>query len=305
MMDAAGIDIGGSKIEAQVFASGWQMAGKMRWPTPKGDYADQVGALAQAVRWCAAQGAQHIGISAAGLINPANGLALTANLAASGRPFARDVAASAGRSITWVNDCRALALSESRFGAAQGADPAMVLIFGTGLSGGLVTRGGLLPNFAGLGGEVGHFPLPAAPMLAHGLPVLPCGCGRKGCTETLLSAPGLARIARHVTGRDHTPEAVIAGRDRDAGLAKAWDIWLDLTCDFLITLCFTVDPAVIVIGGGLSRAPRLTDDLARALQGATFAGFAIPAIRLAQGGDASGARGAAYAAYLEGGGAHG
>jgi predicted NBD/HSP70 family sugar kinase len=307
-MRAAGIDLGGSKIEAQVFDTHWQMAGKMRWPTPKGDYGAQVDAMAQAVGWCMDQGGRGlpVGVSAAGLINPATGLALTANLAASGRPFVADITAKAGRGVTWINDCRALALSESRFGAAQGADPALALIFGTGLAGGVVSKGELMPAFAGLGGEFGHFALPAAPMLAHGLPVLQCGCGRMGCTETLLSAPGLARIAAHVTGRDYAPEAVVAGRSTHAGLAKAWEIWLELACDFLITLCFTIDPAVIVIGGGLSNAQGLVDDLTRALQGATLKGFAIPPIRLAQGGDASGARGAAYAAYMAaGGGANG
>lgn len=304
-MIAAGIDLGGTKIEAQVFDEAWQIAARQRWPTPK-DYPDLVQAMAEAVSWCAAQShagsAQRdlpVGVSAAGQINPATGLALTANLAASGKPLPADIARAAGRGMTWINDCRALALSEARFGAAQGYDPAMVLIFGTGLSGGVVVRGQIMPTFAGLGGEVGHFPLPAGPMIAHGLPVLRCGCGRAGCTETLLSAPGLARIAQHVTGRTLPPEEVIAGRAHDAGLQRAWDIWLDLACEFLITLCFTIDPAVIVIGGGLSNAPQLTDDLARALQAATLKDFAIPPLRLAQGGDASGARGAAYAAWAE------
>jgi predicted NBD/HSP70 family sugar kinase len=57
---------------------------------------------------------------------------------------------------------------------------------------------------------------------------------------------------------------------------------------------------VIVIGGGLSNAPNLGNDLTCALQAATLKDFAIPPIRLAQGGDASGARGAAYAAWHEG-----
>lgn len=300
-MSAAGIDLGGTKIEAQVFDAAWQMTARQRWPTPK-SYDDLVQAMAQAVAWCEGQSRAGlpVGVSAAGLINPATGLALTANLAASGRPFPADIARAAGRPISWINDCRALALSEARFGAAQGFDPALALIFGTGLAGGVVTSGQIMPAFAGLGGEFGHFPLPAGPMIAHGLPVLPCGCGRMGCTETLLSAPGLARIAAHVTGHMHMPEDVIAGRASDAGLQKAWAIWLELACDFLITLCFSIDPAVIVIGGGLSNAPDLADDLARALQLATLKDFAIPPIRLAQGGDASGARGAAYAAWREG-----
>ncbi len=299
-MIAAGIDLGGTKIEAQVFGDDWQLAARKRWTTPK-SYPDLVVAMAGAVAWCEAQAQKGlpIGVSAAGMINPATGLALAANLAVSGKPFPADITRAAGRPVAWINDCRALALSEAHFGAAQGFDPALALVVGTGLSGGVVTGGQVLPSFSGLGGEVGHFPLPAGPMIAHGLPVRPCGCGRAGCTETLLSAPGLAAIALHVTGQIYTPEDVIAGRSTDAGLRKAWAIWLELACDFLITLCFTIDPAVIVIGGGLSNAPNLTEDIARALQAATLKDCAIPSIRLAQGGDASGARGAAYAAWNE------
>ncbi|HLQ20249.1 MAG TPA: ROK family protein, partial [Tabrizicola sp.] len=69
--------------------------------------------------------------------------------------------------------------------------------------------------------------------------------------------------------------------------------------EFLVTLCLTIDPQVIVLGGGLSRAPGLTEDLSTRLATATLKGFPIPAIRLAEGGDASGARGAALHALNE------
>ncbi len=298
-MIAAGIDLGGTKIEAQVFAPDWSLAARQRWPTPKA-YPDLVTAMAEAIRWCEAHGADlPIGISAAGLVNPATGLALTSNLPATGKPFPADIAAAANRKIAWINDCRALTLSEAALGAAKGADPAVGLILGTGVAGGVVTGGKLLPSPAATGGEFGHFPLAAAPIVAHGLPILTCGCGRRGCTETYLSAPGLARIAAHLTGQTHSPEAIVEGRATTPAFAKAWDIWLDLATEFLITLSFTLDPQVIVIGGGLSRTPGLTDDLTRRLTEATLKGFPIPAIRLAEGGDASGARGAALHAHRE------
>ena len=298
-MIAAGIDLGGTKIEAQVFAPDWSLAARQRWPTPRA-YPDLVTAMAEAIRWCEAHGADlPIGISAAGLVNPATGLALTSNLPATGKPFPADIAAAAGRKIAWINDCRALTLSEAALGAAKGADPAVGLILGTGVAGGVVTGGKLLPSPAATGGEFGHFPLAAAPIVAHGLPILTCGCGRQGCTETYLSAPGLARIAAHLTGQTHSPEAIVEGRATTLAFAKAWDIWLDLATEFLITLSFTLDPQVIVIGGGLSRTPGLTEDLTRRLTEATLKGFPIPAIRLAEGGDASGARGAALHAHRE------
>jgi N-acetylglucosamine kinase len=296
---SAGIDLGGTKIEAQVFADDWSLSARHRWPTPK-DYPTLVSAMTTAIRWCEAQGAGlPVGISAAGLINPRTGLALTSNLPATGKPFPADIAKAAGRPVAWINDCRALTLSEASLGAARGADPAVGLILGTGVAGGVVTGGRLLPSSAATGGEFGHFPLAAAPITAHGLPILPCGCGRMGCAETYLSAPGLARIATHLTGQTHSPETIVATRAENPQFAQAWDIWLDLATEFLVTLLLTIDPQVIVLGGGLSRAPGLTDDLTQRLTQATLKGFPIPAIRLAEGGDASGARGAALHALNE------
>ncbi|MBL9074192.1 ROK family protein [Tabrizicola sp.] len=298
-MIAAGIDLGGTKIEAQVFAPDWSLAARHRWPTPK-DYPVLVAAMAEAIRWCETHGTNlPIGISAAGLVHPETGLALTSNLSATGKPFPADIATAAGRKIAWINDCRALTLSEATLGAARGADPAVGLILGTGVAGGVVTGGRLLPSPAATGGEFGHFPLAAGPVTAHNLPLLTCGCGRLGCVETYLSAPGLSRIAAHLTGQTHAPETVVAGRATTPCFAMAWDIWLDLATEFLVTLCFTLDPEVIVIGGGLSRAPGLTADLTRRLAQATLKTFPIPAIRLAEGGDASGARGAALHALNE------
>jgi N-acetylglucosamine kinase len=297
-MIAAGIDLGGTKIEAQVFAPDWTLLARNRWPTPK-DYPALVTAMAESIRWVETHGQAPVGISAAGLINPATGLALTSNLPATGKPFPADIARAAGRPIAWINDCRALTLSEATLGAAKGADPAVGLILGTGVAGGVVTGGHLLPSPAATGGEFGHFPLAAAPVAVHNLPILTCGCGRQGCVETFLSAPGLARIAAHLTGIQHSPETIVADRATTPAFAQAWDVWLDLATEFLITLCLTIDPEVIVIGGGLSRAPGLTEDLTNRLAKATLQGFPIPAIRRAEGGDASGARGAALHALNE------
>jgi N-acetylglucosamine kinase len=296
-MISAGIDIGGTKLETQIFRDGWLHAEKMRWSTPQ-TYEALVDALAEAVRWCLGHGVSEskIGISCAGLYNPVTGLSLTSNLPATGKPLRADVERHAGFALTWINDCRALALSEATFGAAVGSNPALGLIIGTGLAGGVVVNGTLLPSHARVGGEFGHIPLPAGPMLEHGLPVVRCGCGRLGCCETLISAPGLSRIGAHVTGRFLKPEDITINRFHDADAARIWAIWLELAAEFLVTLCFATDPEVIVIGGGLSKARDIASDLQGALRRSALEGFPIPAIRVAEGGDASGARGAAYAA---------
>lgn len=302
-MIAAGIDLGGTKIETQVFDSGWNRVVSHRTATPR-TYDALVAAMAAEVAWIGAQAANlPVGIAAAGLINPATGLALTANLAATGKPFPKDIAQAAGRAVTYVNDCRAQALSEARFGAARGFGSAMTINLGTGLAGGIVVGGRLLPGPTGLGGEFGHFAAAAHVVVAHGLPVVPCGCGRLGCTETLIAGPGLARLVAHRTGRDLTPEAIVQARETEPDIAECWRIWCELTAEMIHTLCLTVDPEVIVLAGGLSRAPGLTDDLTQALRRAQLPGFGPPLLKLAEGGETTGARGAAYAAWAEGGGA--
>lgn len=297
-MIAAGIDLGGTKIEAQLFDARWRQVGRRRIDTPR-DYPALVAAMADQIGWTRSEAGRDVpvGISAAGLVNPDTGLALTANLPASGHPFPADIQAASGRMVTYLNDCRALVLSEATFGAARGASPALGLILGTGVAGGVVLAGHLMPGRAGFGGEFGHFPLAAGPVQAHGLPLLRCGCGRWGCTETLLSGPGLSRIAALVTGQNLTPQQIVAARATDAGLAQTWAIWLELAAEMLVTLCFTIDPQVVVLGGGLSKVPDLTDDLTKVLRAAMLPGFRIPDFRLAEGGDASGARGAAFAAW--------
>ena len=296
-MIAAGIDLGGTKIEAQIFDSGWNRVESHRIATPK-TYETLVAAMAGQIGWIEAQAqGLPIGIAAAGLMNPATGLALTANLPATGRPFPTDIAAAAGRPITYVNDCRAQALSEAMFGAARGFRTALSLNLGTGLAGGIVIDGRLLPGPSGLGGEFGHFALPAHVMVAHNLPLIRCGCGRMACTETLIAGPGLSRILAHLTGRNASPEDIVLARASDPQAAMVWAIWCELTAELLHTLCLTVDPECVVLAGGLSRAPGLVADLSAAVQRAQLPGYGLPLIRLAEGGDTTGARGAAYAAF--------
>lgn len=297
-MIAAGIDLGGTKIEAQVFDANWQCATRRRIATPA-DYPSLVAAMADQIAWIETQARQiPIGISAAGLVNPATGLALTANLAATGHPFPADIAQAARRPVTYINDCRALTLSEAVFGAARGQSPAVGLILGTGIGGGVAIDGRLVPGPTGTGGEFGHFALPAAPVLSHGLPVLRCGCGRIGCTETLIAGPGLTRIAETLTGQPLTPPEIAARRD-DPAIARVFAVWVELLAELLKTLTLVIDPACIVLGGGLSRIAGLVPALDAALTATQLPGFTTPRLHIAEGGDASGARGAAYAAHQE------
>ena len=295
-MIAAGLDLGGTKIEAQVFDHSWNVIDRARVETPK-DYDALVDEIRDLIRWCEETGGVDIpvGIGAAGLVNPKTGLALTANFCADGRPFPADIERAAGRSVPYINDCRALALSEAVFGAGQGHSTVMSLILGTGIGGGVAYDRALRFGPTMTGGEFGHCSAPAGLVAKYDLPVFECGCGRAGCIETYIAGPGLARLAKAMLGRDLTPPQIAAARHGDC--AEVWQVWLAFCADLIRNLTMTVDPDIIIIGGGLSKVDGVADALWQAANDAQIGDFTVPPIVTAQGGDASGARGAAYAAW--------
>ncbi|EAR51370.1 Putative ROK family protein [Oceanicola granulosus HTCC2516] len=298
-MIAAGIDLGGTKIETQIFDNSWRRVETARVATPA-SYDELVLSVAGQVSWAAGQvGGGAIGLGAAGLVNPITKLALASNLPVSGRPFADDVADAAGRALTMTNDCRAFALSEAVFGAARGRSPAVGLILGTGIGGGIVVDGRLVQGPTSVGGEFGHMYAPAHLVVAHRLPVVACGCGRTGCFETLVSGRGMVRLAEALTGEAMTAPDVARLKATHAGAAQVWAVWCELAAEMLMALVCTVDPEVIVLGGGLTRIDGMVEDLQAALSRAQLPGFPVPDVVLAEGGAASGARGAAYAAWQE------
>lgn len=299
-MIAAGIDLGGTKIELQLFDNEWQLASRKRVDTPQ-DYDALVGALADIVRWADSEAGTSIpvGIGAAGLLNPETELALTANLCATGKPLKLDVEKAVGRAITYVNDCRALALSEAVFGVGKDAETVLALILGTGVGGGVSVNGSILSGPTQTGGEFGHMASPAHLLQKYNLPAVQCGCGRVGCVETYISGRGMTRLAKAIMGEDLKPPQIVERKATDAKAMQVWEIWSALTAELLCNLTLAIDPDVIILGGGLSKIEGLTDILQSQAQKAQLGDFGIPPIRLAQGGDASGARGAAYAAYQE------
>lgn len=296
MITCAGIDLGGTKSEIQLFDANWDLVDKRRAPTPS-SYEQLVTMIADQIAWAVARADAPIpiGIGAAGLLD-ADQHAFAANLPAMGKPFPADIERATGHRITYVNDCRALALSEAAFGAGHGYRTVMSLILGTGVGGGVVFDGKLRSGPTHWGGEFGHMPASASLVQKYDLPIYTCGCGRLGCIETYISGPGLARMASDVLGQVLDPIDIGPAKHIDEDAKKIWSIWCDLTSDLLLTLTQAVDPDIIVIGGGLSKIDRMSADLEQHMTRKQFAGFGLPVLTCAQGGDVSGARGAALAA---------
>jgi fructoselysine-6-P-deglycase FrlB-like protein/predicted NBD/HSP70 family sugar kinase len=290
-----GIDVGGSKIEARLFDEEFQPQEGRRIQTPRGSYEDLLDCISAEVKWLDQRAGfvVDVGIGLPGLVDHRSGQSLTSNLPATGKPLRADLIARLNRQVLMANDCKCFALSEANGGAAQGAQTVLGLILGTGVGAGIVHRGRLVLGHNDLPGEIGHIGIPAGVIATYGLPKLRCGCGREGCYETLLSGPGLVRLADHLGLAGETPAQIaLSAQAGDKPAESVLELWASMLAELIFTAQCTIDMDCVVLGGGLSRIPGVERLLAAAFR-ARAIGDREVRFAIAQFGDASGARGAA------------
>ncbi|HXY99566.1 MAG TPA: ROK family protein [Stellaceae bacterium] len=291
-----GVDLGGTKIEAAALDRQGGLAISRRLATPAGDYAGTVEAVRQLVAEIEAVLGRRctVGIGIPGSLSPATGLVRNANSTwLIGRPFARDVARALGRPVKFANDANCFALSEAIDGAAAGASPVFGVILGTGVGGGIVIDRRVLTGANGIAGEWGHSALPWPEDDER--PGPPCYCGKRGCVETFLSGPALAQDHRRATGEALDAAAIAARAEAgDAAAAASLGRYEARLARGLAAVINLLDPAVIVLGGGLSRIGRLYERVPLLWGAHVFSDTIATRLVPPRHGDASGVRGAAW-----------
>ena len=157
------------------------------------------------------------------------------------------------------NDANVAALGECWVGGGKGYENMVMVTLGTGVGGGIIVEGKLLCGTHGAGGEIGH-------MTLHREETLQCNCGKFGCVEQYCSATGVVRTATRYLEKTDAPSALRskenvsckdvfdAAANGDAVANEILDIVFQDLAEFLGNLCVTVDPEVVVIGGGVSKA---------------------------------------------------
>lgn len=291
-----GVDLGGTKIEAIALDAGDEL-GRIRVPTPRGDYAGTVNAISDLVRQLESRSGKQgtVGVGIPGTIVAATGLVKNANSTwLNGRPLERDLSDALGREVRCANDANCFTVSEATDGAAKVYAVVFGVIMGTGCGGGVSLHGRVHAGPNGLAGEWGHTPLPWA--TADELPGPPCYCGLQGCLETWISGTGLERDFLRHTSRALTSKEIVADARRgDTDASQALDRLENRAARGLAVVVNTLDPDAIVLGGGLSNLDRLyTGGLAEGIASYAFGrGTNTPILRNMHG-DSSGVRGAAW-----------
>jgi predicted NBD/HSP70 family sugar kinase len=128
--------------------------------------------------------------------------------------------------------------------ALSGADDLVYISIGTGLAAGLVLEGRLRRGDHGAAGEIGHVPVDPSGAL--------CGCGQRGCLETVASGSALA--AAWPSGNEPPAQALFAAAAHgDRAAVAVRDRFADGVAEAVRVLSLSVDPRTIVLGGGVAQ----------------------------------------------------
>ena len=252
----AGVDLGGTKIQAVVIRRGSTVAGSARRDTPtSGGPAEVVAAMAATVRDAVERAdadlaeLSGVGIGAPGAVDPATGTVMqVANIDGLAEPFAIGPALAAELSVPVAvgNDVNVAVEAERRFGAGRGVRSFLGVFWGTGVGGGLVVDGRLLHG-RGSAGEIGH--VCAWPGGRK------CNCGLRGCVEAYAGRGALEERAR--SGKSKTLLFDIQRkRGREKLTSGVWLRALEAGDEVAHAL---LDEAVEALGIGIGSAVTLLD----------------------------------------------
>lgn len=303
-----GIDIGGTKIAGAVVDADGTVLAESRVESPATDPSAMEAAAAALVAELVAQhDVTAVGVGAAGYIASDRSTVLFApNIAWRNEPLGVDLARLTGLPVVVENDANAAAWGEFRYGAGRDVDDQLMVTVGTGVGGGVVTGAQLLRGAHGVAAEIGHLCV-----VPQGRP---CGCGNHGCLEQYGSGTALVRATREAVAASSLlaqdllkraggdPEAITgpmitdAARDGDQFAIEQLERLGEWLGHGIASLVAVLDPAVVVIGGGVSAAGGLLVDPLRATfeRELTGRGFRPRAeIRLASLGNRAGVIGAA------------
>ncbi|HEX3323642.1 MAG TPA: ROK family protein [Solirubrobacterales bacterium] len=270
-----GVDLGGTKMLLGVLDSG----SKVLWESREASTGQSEGELVDLlVREIEEARGERPGVAAVGLgipatINHDKGIAISAvNLPLENLPIRDLVTERTGLPAFVDNDATVAALAEHLYGAARGAENAVMLTIGTGIGGGLILGGEVYRGSTGAGAELGHTVIEADGPPCQG------NCPGRGCVETLASGTALGREGRAAAEREPgsalgamlaagetidgraVTEAALSG---DPTARSVFDLIGSRLGVALTSFANIFEPEVFVIGGGVIAAGDLLLEPAR------------------------------------------
>ena len=238
------------------------------------------------------------GVVTPGIIDATAGVVVYAStLEWSDVPLGAVLAADLRVPVHIGHDVRSAGLAEGLFGASAGLADSVFLAIGTGVAASIFTSGTATVGATTSAGELGH--IPAIPDGEA------CTCGQFGCLEVYMSGAGLARRYLALGGGEPLTAAQISARlDDDPVAATVWADGVKALSLGLTSVTLLLDPAVIVLGGGVAKAEETLLAPLRTLLADSLAWRPAPLVRRSLLGTAGGRVGASVLAFRAAGRGH-
>ncbi len=267
-----GVDVGGTTIKMGFFETSGILLDKWEIRTNTADGGKEIlSDIAQAIDNKLAQESisksevQGVGIGVPGPVRSDGVVNGCVNLGWGVVNVEEELGSLTGLDIKVGNDANVAALGEMWQGGAKGSRDVVMVTLGTGVGGGIIVDGKIVAGFNGAGGEIGH-------ITVNNEEIEPCNCGQYGCLEQYTSATGIVRMAKRMLAKTAEETSLRNYADLTAkdifDEAKAGDhIAIGLVNELgeilggaLSNLACVVNPEIIVIGGGVSKAGQILID---------------------------------------------
>ncbi|PWG59014.1 ROK family protein [Bifidobacterium catulorum] len=279
-----GIDVGGTKIEGVLATTDgrgvMRVLDDVRIPARRGEHEVMEDVLsvvrsllASAERRGDAASIAGIGIGTPGRVDSRAGVVEhIANLDVARLDFARGIGDATGLPVYVENDVNAAALGANAVMSDDRAaddDVVAFLNLGTGVAAGILRGGRIDTGCTGVVGEVGHIPVEPHRWK--------CACGQYGCLET--ACGGLAIIRQWPEANPPLPDIIAKAYDeaspRHTAAVRTLNTVVGAIAGVIDILAMTVDPRIIILGGGTAKTgePLLDEiraELRRREQGSAF-----------------------------------
>lgn len=252
-MPYLGVDIGGTAVKLSIVDAGGTMLVQGEYPVNHDGYRTPIlqTVLTRAQAFCQAHGIrpEGVGVSATGQVDVHRGIVAgtCGNLPGwEGTPIRQAFMDAFSVPVAVMNDVNCALLGEAWRGGAQGCTDAVMVTLGTGVGCAVLVQGHILGGRNGYAGEGGHFPTHVGGHL--------CTCGNRGCYEQYASVTALMRMLAQAM-----PDAPRDGRETfariaagDAQVAAVVDAWIVEIAAGLTGLVHLFNPALVLVGGGVS-----------------------------------------------------
>jgi glucokinase len=267
-----GVDVGGTTVKIGFFETDGKLIDKWEIKTNTNDNGSEIlPDIAKAIDNKLAQEGiskndiEGVGIGVPGPVRSDGVVNICVNLGWGVLNVAEELGSLTGLRVKVGNDANVAALGEMWQGGAKGSKDVIMVTLGTGVGGGIIVDGQVVAGFNGAGGEIGH-------ITVNNEEIEPCNCGQYGCLEQYASATGIVRMAKRklaktsdatrlrdypeLTAKDIFDEA----KAGDEVAIRLVDELGNILGSALSNMACVVNPEIIVIGGGVSKAGQILID---------------------------------------------